>query len=90
MTLPFELLSDPLNEYGDRMVDTTGRHGADIASQRADWLDVSSALFAAADAAFRRLPCGRFRDRSGSTHICFVAFGRADLGHRPLRPDQAF
>lgn len=47
MTLPSEPLSESLNEHDDRMVDTTGRHGADIASQRADWLDVSSALFAA-------------------------------------------
>ncbi len=31
--------SEPLNLYGDKVVATTGTHGADIASQRMDDLD---------------------------------------------------
>lgn len=36
----------PLNLYGDSLVKTTGRHGADISSQRMDDLDVETMLYA--------------------------------------------
>lgn len=42
-------MPDALNAYGDRLVATTGRHGADIASQRVDALD-RRALAAVLDA----------------------------------------
>jgi hypothetical protein len=35
-----------LNLYGDKVVDTTGSHGADIASQRMDELDLEALRFA--------------------------------------------
>jgi len=37
-----------LNLYGDKIVDTTGLHGADIASQRMDELDLEALRFAVA------------------------------------------
>src|SRR5690606_14416167 len=36
----------PLNDHGDRMRPTTGEHGADIAHQRMDELDVAAVEFA--------------------------------------------
>jgi SAM-dependent methyltransferase len=35
-------VADALNLYGDRLVETTGQHGADIASQRLDGLDAQA------------------------------------------------
>lgn len=37
---------DVLNQYGDAVVETTGRHGADIASQRLDSLDAAALRYA--------------------------------------------
>jgi hypothetical protein len=39
-------MADPLNIYGDGLVTTTGKHGADISSQRMDDLDVEAILYA--------------------------------------------
>ena len=40
-------MTDSLNLYGDSLVKTTGEHGADIASQRMDDLDIESVVYAA-------------------------------------------
>lgn len=40
-------MEEKLNVYGDKMVDTTGAHGADIASQRMDDLDQACMDFVA-------------------------------------------
>src|SRR5262245_61477070 len=41
-----DLHQPPLNLYGDKIVQTTGSHGADIASQRIDELDLETLRFA--------------------------------------------
>lgn len=38
--------SDPLNQFDDKIVETTGTHGADIASQRMDKLDEAALRYA--------------------------------------------
>ena len=43
---PDSKMTQPLNVYGDNLIDTTGRHGADISSQRIDDLDVAALLYA--------------------------------------------
>jgi len=35
-----------INKYGDKLLHTTGTHGADISSQRLDELDISSLIYA--------------------------------------------
>ena len=39
-------MKEIINEYGDRLIKTTGTHGADISSQRLDDLDVLSLIHA--------------------------------------------
>ena len=39
-------MTQPLNIYGDDLIHTSGRHGADISSQRIDDLDVAALLYA--------------------------------------------
>jgi len=41
-----EDMTQPLNIYGDDLINTSGRHGADISSQRIDELDVAALLYA--------------------------------------------
>jgi len=39
-------MTDIINKYGDKLIETTGAHGADISSQRMDDLDISSLTYA--------------------------------------------
>jgi trans-aconitate methyltransferase len=43
-------MSEPINLYGDKLVPTSGHHGADIALQRVDDLDRECLIFAAQNA----------------------------------------
>ena len=76
-----------LNEYGDALVPTTGRHGADIASQRRDDLDE------AALAAVRPTPefiCADFGCGRGEMGLAFASAGATGHLYDQLPEPAAF